>query len=153
MAQGRLQLNCENDLDECDRIFKALKSFANELNLSDRSLFEINLIIDEIFTNIVLYGFSDRKSHQILMEIQVMGDLAWIKIQDDGEPFNPLDAEPPDTESDVGSRAVGGLGIHIARRVSDDIDYRREKGKNILILKKNVTREKNSGRGGRVPHC
>jgi len=33
---------------------------------------------------------------------------------------------------------IGGLGIHLVKKVMDDIDYQRVEGRNKLILKKCV---------------
>ena len=57
-------------------------------------------------------------------------------VEDDGKPFNPLEAEDPAVSQDLDSINIGGLGIHLVKKMMDDIDYQRVKGKNRLILKK-----------------
>ncbi len=53
-------------------------------------------------------------------------------------PFNPLDATGPEASPDLDSLNIGGLGIHLVKKMMDDIDYQRDEGKNKLILKKCV---------------
>ena len=60
-----------------------------------------------------------------------------IEITDDGEPFDPLnDAAEPDLTSPLGERRVGGLGLYLVRSMVDELHYRREQGKNHLVLMK-----------------
>ena len=51
-----------------------------------------------------------------------------MEVEDDGRPFNPLEAAPPDVNSPVEDRPIGGLGIYLVRRVMDDLEYRRQRG-------------------------
>jgi hypothetical protein len=55
-------------------------------------------------------------------------------VTDDGRPFNPLELTPPDTNLPVEDRPIGGLGIHLLRKLSDRMEYARIEGKNRLTL-------------------
>ena len=44
------------------------------------------------------------------------------------------DASIPDLEASVEERKVGGLGIHLVRTMMDQVNYRREQGRNHLTL-------------------
>jgi len=59
-----------------------------------------------------------------------------LRIEDDGIPFNPLAQKDPEIAADLLNIKVGGLGIHIIKKLMDHICYRRNQGKNKLILKK-----------------
>ena len=61
-----------------------------------------------------------------------------MQVEDDGIPFNPLDVTGPEVSQDLDSIHIGGLGLHLVRKMMDDIDYQRVEGKNKLILKKCV---------------
>ncbi len=64
-----------------------------------------------------------------------------VQVEDDGKPFNPLEAAgpaAPEDPDDLDSIDIGGLGIHLVKKMMDDIDYQRVKGRNRLILKKCV---------------
>jgi len=61
-----------------------------------------------------------------------------VQVEDDGIPFNPLDAAGPEVSRDLDSINIGGFGIHLMKKMMDDIDYQRVEGKNKLILKKCV---------------
>ena len=36
-------------------------------------------------------------------------------------------------------RPVGGLGIYLVRQIMDGLEYRRQDGKNCLVMKKKIT--------------
>ena len=61
-----------------------------------------------------------------------------MQVEDDGKPFNPLEEASPKVSQDLDTINIGGLGIHLVKKMMDDIDYQRVKGKNKLILKKCV---------------
>jgi anti-sigma regulatory factor (Ser/Thr protein kinase) len=62
-----------------------------------------------------------------------------VQIEDAAPPFDPLSLPEPDLTVDLEERQVGGLGIFLIRQVMDEIVYRHENGKNILVLVKRKT--------------
>ena len=54
------------------------------------------------------------------------------KIVDGGE------KKDPEISDDLKNVKIGGLGIHIVRKLMDDLHYERKNGKNKLTLKKVV---------------
>jgi anti-sigma regulatory factor (Ser/Thr protein kinase) len=61
-----------------------------------------------------------------------------LEIKDDGIPFNPLESKTPDPETPIEKMETGGMGIHIARSLVDEIEYFRKQNKNILVMKKTI---------------
>jgi len=57
-----------------------------------------------------------------------------IEIMDSGTPFNPLSLSEPNLTEDVSERPIGGLGIHLIKKMMDEVEYRREGNNNILSL-------------------
>ena len=106
------------------------------MELSKKCLFEINLGLDELFTNIISYGFEDQSEHQVKFTFAKVKDTLVVKVEDDGVPFNPLEVASPNISKDLDSINIGGMGFHLVKKMMDDIDYRRDEGKNKLILTK-----------------
>jgi anti-sigma regulatory factor (Ser/Thr protein kinase) len=92
--------------------------------------------LDELFTNIVSYGFADDLEHTIRFTINVDNNVLTLNIEDEGIPFNPLEKKDPEIPADLLDARIGGLGIHIVRKLMDDISYKRKRGKNKLTMKK-----------------
>ena len=97
------------------------------------------LVIDEVVSNCVKYGYRDSCEHHIEIEIAHEADLLLVSIIDDGHPFNPLEHPEPDTSLPIEQREIGGLGIHLLRKMADRIEYERIEGRNRLTLLKSTT--------------
>ena len=69
------------------------------------------------------------------------GSLSRIVITDEGIPYNPLDREDPDITLSTEERSIGGLGIFMARKFLDSLEYTCEDGKNCLTVEKNFETE------------
>ena len=138
MATGKTSFLLKNETSELNTLCAHIEGFCDAMGLNQKVMFEINLALDELFTNIVSYGFSDDAEHSVKIDISCLDDTLNIRIEDDGKPFNPTKAEAPDVKCILEDRDIGGLGIFLIKKVMDEITYKREKGKNILILKKSV---------------
>lgn len=134
-----LPLRVKNHLKELETLFGAVDALGSKISLSKTKRCEIQLILEEIFTNIVNHGFSDKKEHEIEILITFKNKTLTIRFEDDGKPFDPTEATFPDTGCAVEQRLVGGLGVHFVRHFIDTCTYRRSGDKNIMILKKKIT--------------
>ena len=128
----------KSKLSELQTLCRHLEDCGDVMELPQKCLLEINLGLDELFTNIISYGFGDESEHQIKFSLAKDRETLVVQVEDDGIPFNPLDAAGPAVSQDLDSINIGGLGIHLVKKVMDDIDYQRVEGKNKLILKKCV---------------
>jgi anti-sigma regulatory factor (Ser/Thr protein kinase) len=141
MAQKEYSFELKSSLSELDNLCENLENFGQKIGLSKKLIFEINLALDELFTNIISYGFKDEEEHIIKVTIKPQNEELCLCIEDDGVPFNPIDFETPDVACSVENCKIGGLGIHIMRKLMDEICYQRCDDKNILLLKKTLSNE------------
>ena len=139
MAENKLSFELKNRLSELDTLEEKVHGFSGKLGLTEKSNCKINLVLEELFTNIVSYGYSDNSEHEIRFTITHENGNLTIQIEDDGIPFNPLGASDPDLECILEERTVGGLGIHLIKKLMDDVLYQRCGEKNVLILRKNIS--------------
>jgi len=138
MAKKEYSFELKSSLAELDNLCQNLEDCGQKIGLSKKQIFEINLALDELFTNIISYGFKDEKEHIIRVTITPQNEELCLCIEDDGIPFNPSDFETPDVACSVENCKIGGLGIHIMRKLMDEICYERCNDKNILTMKKNL---------------
>ncbi len=135
-----LTLKLKNDLSELERASTTLDEFGHQHAIPAAALFDLHLALDEILTNVMSYGYDDDAQHEIVVHLSASPDCppyhVEIRVEDDGRPFNPLAAAPPDVQASIADRPVGGLGIYLVRRVMDDLEYRRQQGKNMLVMRK-----------------
>jgi anti-sigma regulatory factor (Ser/Thr protein kinase) len=133
---GSVSFKLRNDLSELATLCDKMESVGRSLNLSRRCLFEMNLALDELFTNIISYGFQDRSEHLIRVHISADRNVLTVVLEDDGMPFNPVDRIPPEMPCTLDECKVGGLGIHLVKNLMDEVIYERRAGTNVLTLKK-----------------
>lgn len=138
MAKNKVSFKLKSNLSELDALCQNLEKFGQTMGLSKKCIFEANLALDELFTNIISYGFDDKNEHTITITIALQNDDLVVHIEDDGIPFNPTQAETPDLECSIEECRIGGLGIHLAKNLMDEVCYQRCKDKNLLTLKKNI---------------
>lgn len=138
MAKNKISFKLKSKLSELDKLCQNLEKFGESIGLSSKNMFEANLALDELFTNIISYGFEDNKEHTIEITISLQNDKLVFMIEDDGIPFNPTKVDEPDLECTIEECKIGGLGIHLAKNLMDEVCYQRCRKKNILTLKKNV---------------
>src|SRR6185436_5473292 len=98
----------------------------------------VELSLEEHLMNVISYGYSDPAEHEIILRLTLAEDELWIEIEDDGAPFNPLEYPAPDTAVPLEAKPVGGLGIHLMRKMMTALEYSRFEGRNILVMKKRV---------------
>jgi anti-sigma regulatory factor (Ser/Thr protein kinase) len=77
----------------------------------------------EIFNNIAIHAYQRKGGGRIEMEIALSKDALIIEVRDEGRPFD-IDgvAELPE-ELDDDSLPEGGMGIHIAKTMLDEMTY------------------------------
>lgn len=141
MAKNTYSFELKSDLSELDRLCQNLETFGQKFGLSKKLIFEINLALDELFTNIISYGFQDDEEHVVRITLTPENDQLCLCIEDDGKPFNPIEFESPDVSCSVEKCKIGGLGIHIMKKLMDEICYERCDDKNVLNLKKKISSE------------
>jgi anti-sigma regulatory factor (Ser/Thr protein kinase) len=138
MVSHKYSFELENNLSELETLCQYLNKFGQATGLSEACITDINICLDELFTNIVSYGFVDGLEHIVRFSINLDDGVLTLNIEDDGIPFNPLEKKDPEIPADLIDVRIGGLGIHIVRKLMDNIRYKRERGKNKMTLKKYI---------------
>jgi anti-sigma regulatory factor (Ser/Thr protein kinase) len=138
MIAKRVSLKLKNSLSELETMCQSLEEFGQALGLPDKTLFHICLALEELVGNIISHGYTDDDVHWINIAISHKDGVLEIRVEDDGTPFDPCLAEEPDCQCPVEQRKVGNLGIHLARKVMDDMVYERSGGMNVVTLRKDL---------------
>ena len=138
MSMARYTFEYSNNLSELERMTDHIDRIGRELGLSQRDLFQIKFAVEEVFVNIVSYGYDDNINHTIKLEVRSENGILYLCIKDDGRPFNPLKAGTPDTTCPIEERQIGGLGLHLTRKMVKDVAYERREGLNVLTIEAEV---------------
>lgn len=134
----RVVLEMTNDIAELENLNQAVTEFCELHGISPKVMFAVNLAVEEIVTNIISYGYTDELVHSIVLSLCLKQETLLITVSDDAAAFNPLAIPPPDLDKPLAERDAGGLGIHFVRKVMDSVEYRRDEGRNVLMLCKKL---------------
>lgn len=121
-------------LDQLDTLSNAIENLQEPLQCSDRQMFEILLVIEELYANVMQHG----KGNNIEISFVKDWDELIITVVDDGIPFDMTKQRLPDTCETLTQRVPGGLGIHLVHHYTDSIEYKRQDHRNVLVVKKTI---------------
>ncbi|WP_321504437.1 ATP-binding protein [uncultured Methanoregula sp.] len=128
-------LTIKPDLNEIPAISIALDSVMKNHSFVEEEILDTQLAVEEAITNVIVHGYEGRDG-EIVIRCRATKGIVEIEIEDMAIPFDPLTLPEPDLTGSVDDRQIGGLGIFLIRRVMDEIVYRYENNKNILVLVK-----------------
>lgn len=115
---------------------------AENCGLAPDILFKIELVLEELLTNVIHYAYNVDDNGDMEVGCSLADDSTFhLFIHDWGRPFDPLARQDPDITQGIDERGIGGLGIHLVRRMVDQITYQREAGSNVLNLYFHIPRE------------
>ena len=104
-----------------------------------KSVMQIDVAIDEIYSNIVNHGYRGKSGPVTVKVVEKMEPHAvCIRFSDEAIPYNPLTNADPDVTLSAEERGIGGLGIYMVKKTMDEMKYKYENGQNILTIIKNL---------------
>ena len=136
MKPKEVRVTVKNRIEDLLRVNSVFESFATQHEIGGRLRYHLLVSIEEILTNIIKYGFDEEGIHPIHVTFRKVAEQIEMEFEDRGREFNPLEVAEPDLETPIENRQLGGLGIHLVKKMVDEATYRREGDKNILILRK-----------------
>ncbi len=125
-------------LDSITTVTEFVNSRLDEMDGSPHASMQLSIIIDELMGNIINYGYPDVPGSVTVLFRQTSETEVELTLMDHGIPYNPLEREDPDITASAEERSIGGLGIFMAKKFSDELIYRHEDGKNILTVRKTI---------------
>jgi len=117
-------------------IYAFLRSFLNEHGLDEQHAWDLDLIAEELFTNMVKYGSG---SQPIALGLSWNRPIFTMVLREfDSVGFDPNQAPEVETARPISERRAGGLGIHLVRRVADRIEFKREDRQSTITIHKKL---------------
>jgi serine/threonine-protein kinase RsbW len=133
--ETQLRLTLRSELTEIGRARLMLLQFLASAKLPDRTIYRIELVLEEILSNIVRYAFTESPTSTIeLVVMLAAGDIV-LTFEDSGKPFDPLEVPEPSHPKDIATAKVGGWGVSLVRKFADRLDYQRRNGRNRLEVR------------------
>ena len=108
------------------------------LELAEEGLWQLELAVHEVATNIIRHAYENRTDQRILIEMQTSKERIMVHLNHWGKPFIQLESAPKPV---VDGLAKGGFGLYLIERCVDQVTYEcTPNGKNIISLLKYRTR-------------
>jgi anti-sigma regulatory factor (Ser/Thr protein kinase) len=127
----------ESKLENLPVIANFVSNVMASLNIGQSTAYQVQLAIDEACTNVINYAYTE-EGGPLTITIEVQADELVITVSDKGQPFDPLTVPPPDLDSDLEERKIGGLGIYFIKKLMDEVSYgfSNEYGNRLTMRKK-----------------
>ena len=130
-----LKLIIKSNLSEIATVVENIDILAEKWNLPMKTVFNLNLAIEELITNTISYGYQNKEEHKIEIFFALNNKVLNVIISDDAKAFNPLESDnSPNLNDSLEEKAIGGLGIFFVKNIMDSMSYKYEAGKNILSM-------------------
>lgn len=113
------------EIEALEEIFRFLEDFFGDAAVDDRAAFTVNLVVEELFTNMVRHNAGG--GSEIELAIERAGDCLRLELVDSGvERFDPETVPKPPVDADIAHRRPGGLGLYLVQTMVDDVSYTYE---------------------------
>ena len=121
---------------EVMRAVEAFEGFAREQSVPEKIIYQLQLALEECASNIVNHALRRDARQKFHVTFGRAGSELFIELRDKGPEFDPTAmAEKPEAHDED---EIGGWGIPLVRRSTDEIRYQRKDGENVLRLCKRL---------------
>jgi len=132
------EIKIKNQVGELEKVNAFIEEIGEELQLDMELLMNLNLVMEEMVSNVIFYAYPEGKTADIELTAECTGHTLTFVLSDKGREFDPTMKEDIDTETDPADRELGGLGIYIVKNIMNEVTYQRLEGKNLLTMKKDL---------------
>ncbi len=129
-----LEVEFAAEISEVARVLDAVEAFGESQHVPARAIHKLNVVLDELITNIAQHGLSEGGHTEVRLSIALNGGVLDVHLSDNGKAFDPTAAPMPELATSLEQSRVGGLGVRLVRSFVDRLDYSRDGGFNQLHL-------------------
>ena len=104
--------------------------------VTDEILYDVQLAVDEAFTNIITHGYADMDPGSVILDLELDPDKLTVSLTDFGHSFEPGNTPVPDVDASIEERELGGFGLFFINQSMNEMAYRVTEDGNTMILTK-----------------
>lgn len=127
-------------LENLERVLRFIHTGLSQGSCSMTKQLQLDIAVEELFVNVCRYAYRDQDvvgACEIDYVVDGSNNVVTVQLTDQGTPFNPLTRRDPTKPASIQEAKVGGLGILMAKRSTDELSYRRDGDSNVVTMKKN----------------
>ena len=134
MSIHRQTVTLRNDVAEIPRLSEVVEAFCAPLAPNPKDVPAIQLALEEAVTNVINHGYTDGKPHTLTVDLAAADRRVTVIVTDDAPAYDPLARAEVDITLPLEDRRIGGLGVHLVKKLMDSARYERRDGHNILTF-------------------
>ena len=134
MSIHRQTITLRNDRAEIPRLAEFVDAFCAPLGPTPKDVFALQLTLEEAVTNVIDHGYADGQPHTFTVELAAADRRVTAIVTDDAPTYDPLTRAEVDITLPLEDRPIGGLGVHLVKKLTDSARYERRDGRNILTF-------------------
>jgi sigma-B regulation protein RsbU (phosphoserine phosphatase) len=118
-----------------------INSVGEQLSLTEKTAFAIELAVDEAYTNICHHAYPSNDKGDVMLVIETTTSNLQVTLLDWGVPFNRSALPKYDKDTPVDQRAQGGMGVHLIEHLMDSaiwLPTDDTESPNMLIMTKHM---------------
>ena len=128
------------NLDSLSGIRHFVLEAAAQAGLDKKAAYRLQLAVDEIATNIIVYGYEQAgKTGLVTVQAEINPEALTVTLEDSSGPFDPRPFERlGDLDKPIEERPIGGLGVYLAIENVDRFNYEyvNNRNRNIFIVRR-----------------
>ena len=134
----RKEIRIINQISELQKVAQFIEGIGEELRLSAELQMNLNLVLEEMVSNVIFYAYPDDVEAEIEIVAKSDSKELTFTLSDQGREFDPTIREETDLNVNPADRDLGGMGIFIVKNIMDKVTYQRLDDKNMLTMTKEI---------------
>ena len=139
----RKEIRIKNKISELEKVAQFIEEIGEELGLSMELQMNLNLVMEEMVTNVIFYAYPQGEEADIELLAKSDGKELTFVLSDQGKEFDPTAKEDNNLDVNPAERELGGMGIFIVKNIMNKVTYQRLEGKNLLTMTKGIEEQNN----------
>jgi anti-sigma regulatory factor (Ser/Thr protein kinase) len=131
---NELSLERKASRDNLKELFAFVEEALIRLDAPEENRGKMMMALDEIVANVVNYAYPEGQSGTVGLRLCRKDTTITAEVVDQGKAFDPTQHPEPDITLPIEQRPIGGLGIHLTRKMMNSMKYDRSEGKNRLVI-------------------
>src|ERR1700730_7328100 len=132
---GEVQLTLRSQMADLALVPPWLETLASEYAIPAKTLFAMNLCLEEVLSNIIRHGYSSKPDRPILVRyVPAQNGSSCLVVEDEAPPFDPLAAKNTPVEELLQGSRIGGLGIRLLLGFATSLNYEPRPAGNRLTI-------------------
>jgi anti-sigma regulatory factor (Ser/Thr protein kinase) len=126
------------EISELERVNSFLHAELDKRLCPQRTQNQLDIAVEELFVNVCKYAYPEDQKGTVRIQRTYSADPQSITVDiiDDGIPYDPLAKPDAVTPSNIEDVPIGGLGILMAKKCTDEMYYERVDESNIVTIVK-----------------